>query len=78
MHPNIGCRAQRAPPLPAVLNNNFPVKKTKQLLHYLDLAMDPKVGLDSEAAVDNFAAELLRGLECHTFSQLWGDLGRPD
>lgn len=36
-------------------------KKTKQLLHYLDLAMDPKMGL--EAAVDNFAAELLRGLE---------------
>jgi hypothetical protein len=36
-------------------------KKTKQLLHYLDLAMDPKVG--QEAAVDNFAAELLRGLD---------------
>jgi len=35
-------------------------KKTKQLLHYLDLAMDPKMG--QEAAVDNFAAELLRGL----------------
>ncbi|KAF8147671.1 hypothetical protein B0H34DRAFT_738734 [Crassisporium funariophilum] len=35
--------------------------KTKQQLHYLDLAMDPKMGL--EAAVDNFAAELLRGLE---------------
>jgi hypothetical protein len=36
-------------------------KKTRQLLHYLDLAMDPKVGQD--AAVDNFAAELLRGLD---------------
>ena len=36
-------------------------KKTKQLLHYLDLVMDPKVG--QEAAVDNFAAELLRGLD---------------
>ncbi|CAA7263532.1 unnamed protein product [Cyclocybe aegerita] len=36
-------------------------KKTKQLLHYLDLAMDPKMG--QEAAVANFAAELLRGLE---------------
>jgi hypothetical protein len=36
-------------------------KRTKQLLHYLDLAMDPKIG--QEAAVDNFAAELLRGLE---------------
>jgi len=36
-------------------------KRTKQLLHYLDLAMDPKVGLES--AVDNFAAELLRGLD---------------
>jgi len=35
-------------------------KKTKQLLHYLDLAMDPKIG--QEVAVDNFAAELLRGL----------------
>jgi len=35
-------------------------KKTKQLLHYLDLPMDPKIG--QEAAVDNFAAELLRGL----------------
>ena len=36
-------------------------KRTKQLLHYLDLAMDPKIG--QEAAADNFAAELLRGLE---------------
>ena len=36
-------------------------KKTKQLIHYLDLAMDPKISL--QAAVDNFAAELLRGLE---------------
>jgi hypothetical protein len=35
-------------------------KTTRQLLHYLDLAMDPKIG--QEAAVDNFAAELLRGL----------------
>ena len=34
---------------------------TKQLLHYLDLAMDPKVG--QEAAVSNFAAMLLRSLE---------------
>lgn len=38
-------------------------KKTKQLIHYLDLAMDPKISL--QAAVDNFAAELLRGLEYH-------------
>jgi hypothetical protein len=37
------------------------LKKTRQLLHYLDLAMDLKVG--QEAAVDNFAAELLRGLD---------------
>jgi len=36
-------------------------KKTKQLLHYLDLAMEPNIG--QEAAVDNFAAELLRSLE---------------
>jgi hypothetical protein len=36
-------------------------KRTKQLLHYLDLAMDPKAG--QEAAVDNFAAELLRSLD---------------
>ncbi|KAF8800118.1 hypothetical protein BYT27DRAFT_7149116 [Phlegmacium glaucopus] len=36
-------------------------KKTKQLLHYLDLAMNP--GMGQESAVDNFAAELLRGLE---------------
>ena len=36
-------------------------KKTRQLLHYLDLAMTPKLG--QEAAVDNFAAELLRGLD---------------
>ena len=36
-------------------------KNTKQLLHYLDLAMNPKAGLES--AVDNFAAQLLRGLE---------------
>ncbi|KAH9071197.1 hypothetical protein EDB83DRAFT_2541838 [Lactarius deliciosus] len=35
-------------------------KGTKQLLHYLDLAMEPKIG--QEAAVVNFAAELLRGL----------------
>jgi len=35
-------------------------QKTRQLLHFLDLAMDPKIG--HEAAVDNFAAELLRGL----------------
>ncbi|KAH9027595.1 hypothetical protein EDB85DRAFT_2091818 [Lactarius pseudohatsudake] len=32
-------------------------KRTKQLLHYLDLAMDGQ-----EAAVDNFAAELLKRL----------------
>jgi hypothetical protein len=37
-------------------------KRTKQLLYYLDLAMDPKVGLE-ESAVGNFAAELLRGLD---------------
>lgn len=37
-------------------------KRTKQLLHYLDLVMDPKIG--QEAAVDNFAAELLKRLEC--------------
>jgi hypothetical protein len=36
-------------------------KKARQLLHYLDLAMDPKIG--QEAAVVNFAAELLRGLD---------------
>ena len=36
-------------------------KNTKRLLHHLDLAMDPKVGQD--AAVDNFAVELLRGLD---------------
>lgn len=36
-------------------------KKTKQLLHYLDLAMHPKVG--QEAAIVNFAAELLKYLE---------------
>ena len=36
-------------------------KKTKQLLHYLDLAMAPKVG--QEAAVDNFSTKLLRGLD---------------
>lgn len=36
-------------------------KKTKQLLHYLDLAMNPKIG--QGAAVNNFAAEFLRGLE---------------
>ncbi|KAH8995326.1 hypothetical protein EDB92DRAFT_1970486 [Lactarius akahatsu] len=35
-------------------------KRTKQLLHYLDLAMEPKIG--QEAAVDNFAAELLKCL----------------
>ncbi|KAI9461140.1 hypothetical protein HD554DRAFT_2028417 [Boletus coccyginus] len=38
-------------------------KNTRQLLHYLDLAIDPKIG--QEAAVRNFAAELLvlRGLD---------------
>ncbi|KAH9047120.1 hypothetical protein EDB84DRAFT_1673734 [Lactarius hengduanensis] len=36
-------------------------KRTRQLLHYLDLATDPKTG--QEAAVVNFAAELLKGLE---------------
>ncbi|KAH9164579.1 hypothetical protein EDB89DRAFT_2016810 [Lactarius sanguifluus] len=37
-------------------------KRTRQVLHYLDLATDPKTG--QEAAVVNFAAELLlRGLE---------------
>jgi hypothetical protein len=36
-------------------------KKTRQPLHYLDLAMELKVG--QEAAVDNFSAELLRGLD---------------
>ncbi|KAF8885241.1 hypothetical protein CPB84DRAFT_1788510 [Gymnopilus junonius] len=35
--------------------------ETKQLIHYLDLAMNPKVG--QEAAVDNFAAELLKSLK---------------
>ena len=35
-------------------------KSTKQLLHYLDLVMNPKIG--QEVAVDNFAAELLRSL----------------
>ncbi|KAJ7584320.1 hypothetical protein C8J56DRAFT_950688 [Mycena floridula] len=41
-------------------NANNADKKTKQLLHYLDLAMNPKQG--QEAAVDNFAAELLKSL----------------
>ncbi|KAH9025961.1 hypothetical protein EDB85DRAFT_2277127 [Lactarius pseudohatsudake] len=36
-------------------------KRTRKLLHYLDLATDPKTG--QEAAVVNFAAELLKGLE---------------
>ncbi|KAI9462863.1 hypothetical protein BJY52DRAFT_1255659 [Lactarius psammicola] len=36
-------------------------KRTKQLLHYLNLATGPKIG--QEAAIDNFAAELLKGLE---------------
>ncbi|KAH9047116.1 hypothetical protein EDB84DRAFT_1462794 [Lactarius hengduanensis] len=36
-------------------------KRTKQLLHYLDLAMVPKIG--QEAAVVNFSAQLLRDLE---------------
>jgi hypothetical protein len=35
-------------------------KSTKQLLFFLDLAMDPKLG--HETAVDNFAAHLLRSL----------------
>ena len=35
-------------------------KWTKQLLHYLKLATDPKIG--QEAAVVNFAAELLKAL----------------
>ncbi|KAH8989151.1 hypothetical protein EDB86DRAFT_1927186 [Lactarius hatsudake] len=35
-------------------------KGTKKLLHYLELAVEPKIG--QEAAVVNFAAELLRGL----------------
>ena len=36
-------------------------KRMKQLLHYLDLAMNPKVGL--ETAVNNSAAELLKSLD---------------
>ncbi|KAH8992722.1 hypothetical protein EDB92DRAFT_1815857 [Lactarius akahatsu] len=36
-------------------------KRKRQLLHYLDLATDPKTG--QEAAVVNFAAELLKDLE---------------
>jgi hypothetical protein len=36
-------------------------KNTRQLLQYLDLAMNPKIG--QEAAVDNLVAELLRGLD---------------
>ena len=36
-------------------------KKTRQLLHYLDLAMDPKIG--QEAAATNFAVELLKSLD---------------
>ncbi|KAF8240065.1 hypothetical protein L208DRAFT_1352965 [Tricholoma matsutake] len=35
-------------------------RETRKLLHYLDLALDPKVG--QEAAVDNFAAKLLEKL----------------
>jgi hypothetical protein len=35
-------------------------KKTKQLIHHLDLAMNPKIGM--EAAVDDFVAVLLRHL----------------
>ncbi|KAM6493592.1 hypothetical protein JOM56_011726 [Amanita muscaria] len=34
--------------------------ETRKLLHYLDLALDPKVG--QEAAVDNFASKLLEKL----------------
>jgi hypothetical protein len=37
-----------------------PDSETRKLLHYLDLALDPKVG--QEAAVDNFAAKLLEKL----------------
>lgn len=36
-------------------------KRTRQLLHYLELAMDPKSG--HETAVVNFAAELLKSLK---------------
>ena len=36
-------------------------KNTRRLLHYLDLAMGPKIG--QEAAVENFVAELLKGLD---------------
>jgi len=35
-------------------------RETRKLLHYLNLALDPKVG--QEAAVDNFAAKLLEKL----------------
>ena len=35
-------------------------RETRKLLHYLDLALDPKMG--QEAAVDNFAAKLLEKL----------------
>lgn len=40
---------------------NAPDNETRKLLHYLDLALDPKVG--HESAVDNFAAKLLEKLE---------------
>jgi len=37
-------------------------KKTTQMLHYLDLAVNPKV-VQEAAAVVNFTSELLRGLD---------------
>lgn len=39
---------------------NAPDNETRKLLHYLDLALDPKVG--QEAAVENFAAKLMEKL----------------
>jgi hypothetical protein len=44
----------------AETRQDAPDKSTKQLLHYLNLAMNPKIG--QEAAVDKFAVELLRSL----------------
>jgi len=42
--------------------------ETKKLLHYLDLALDPKVG--QETAVDNFAAKLLEKLDYDAGSRI--------
>jgi len=43
--------------------------ETKKLLHYLDLALDPKVG--QETAVNNFAAKLLEMLGYDAELRCW-------